>query len=128
MRIPSDIDSRPGPGAPRFPAGRALPTCVRTLSPISTSSVAVAKSHPFEGAFTRLSDSALRAYEWSHMCRLRPYEGMWWGGRLDGDVQDAVLPALEGDQVSAFNRRTDVRDSQVIAVQIMCANRSSDHV
>ena len=62
------------------------------------------------------------------MCRLRPYEGMWWGGRLDGDVQDAVLPALEEDQVSGFNRRRDMRDSQVIAVQIMCANRSSDHV
>lgn len=50
-RTPSDIDSRlisrSGPGAPRFPAGRTLPRSVRSPSPISTSWVVAARSHPF---------------------------------------------------------------------------------
>ena len=50
-RMPSGIDSRlisrAGPGAPRFPAGRALPRSVRSPSPITTSSAAATKSHPF---------------------------------------------------------------------------------
>ena len=68
LRILVGIDSRPGPGASCFLAGRALPTSVRTLSPISTSWVAVAESHSFGGEITRSRDSALRQIHVHDMC------------------------------------------------------------
>ena len=63
------------------------------------------------------------------MCRLSPHECMSWGTRIDGDdVEDAVLPALEEDQISRLDRRGDVCDSHVIAVHVVNANGSSKHI
>ena len=64
------------------------------------------------------------------MCRLSPYEGMQ--RRLlilqEDDVEGAVLPTLEQDQVSSFNRRRDVCDAQVAAGHVVDANGSSEHI
>ena len=83
---------------------------------------------PFRGTFTRLSDRRLGRHEWSQMSRLCSYEGIPRGPHmLEGDhVEDAVLTALEEDQISGFNRHRDMCDSQVIAGHVMDANGSSD--
>ena len=46
-----------------------------------------------------------------------PSQGHTAGRRIDGDdIEDAVLPAPEEDQVSGLDRRRDVCDPQVISV------------
>ena len=63
------------------------------------------------------------------MCRLCPYEGIPRRPHIfEGNhVKDAVLAALEEDQISGFNRHRDMCDSQVIAGHVMDANGSSEH-
>jgi hypothetical protein len=42
-------------------------------------------------------------------------------------VPDAALAVLERDEVARLNRSGDVRDSEIITVHIVEANRNSDH-
>jgi hypothetical protein len=65
------------------------------------------------------------------MCRLlSPYEGVQRGLLIleEDHVEDAVLPTLEEDEISGFNRRRDMSDSQIVAGHVMYANGKSEHV
>ena len=59
------------------------------------------------------------------MRRLRPVLVRTAETHLREDhVDDAVLPALEEVQITGFNRRRDVRDSQVVAEHVVSPNRA----
>lgn len=54
--------------------------------------------------------------------RIRAYSG---DSFFEEDhVEEAVLPALEEDQITGFNRRRDVRGSQLVAEHVVSPNRA----
>jgi hypothetical protein len=58
-------------------------------------------------------------YEWSYIGRLSPYEGIQRGLLIfeGNDVEHAVLPMREENEVTRLDRRGDVRNADVIIIE-----------